>query len=138
LLVAAGAAVVVVVFAVVRWNQPDLVPLGPPPMGAAGLTLAGGVALEPATPAAREPVTARVTVSADRHVVLRALVVKVRDEAGTFHDFPELANVELDTGSRQVVASRAFDAPGDYTYYLAYRLDGDWVSLPPWHTVTVR
>ena len=138
LLVAAGAAVVVVAFAVVRLNQPDLVPLGPPPVGAAGLTLAGDVALEPATPAAHEPVTARITLSADRAVVLRGLTVKVRDDAGAFHDFPELANVELGAASRQVVASRAFDAPGNYTYYLAYRLDGDWISLPPWHAVTVR
>ena len=37
-----------------------------------------------------------------------------------------------------VAVTVGFAAPGAYTYYLAYQLDGDWVSLPPWQTITVH
>ncbi|WP_433269070.1 hypothetical protein ACQPZF_05930 [Actinosynnema sp. CS-041913] len=134
----AAAALVLVVSAVVvlsRLNEPDLIPVDP---SAGDVTIAGRLSVEPATPAAGGKVVVRATISADRVVVLPRLAVRVRDEAGTFHDFPELVDVELGTAPREVESSRRFPAPGSYTYYLAYQLDGGWVDLPPWQRFTVR
>ncbi|KAA2267167.1 hypothetical protein F0L68_01165 [Solihabitans fulvus] len=136
-LAAAAAVLVVAGIVVANLRGPDLVPIGPTGSGDTNLTIAGRVVVEPSAPIAGQQVTARVTISADRAVVLRGLVVKARDEAGAFHDFPELADVTVDTTSKELVSRRRFDAPGIYTYYLAYRLDGDWVGLPPWQTVTI-
>lgn len=132
------AAVLVVSAAVAGlswWSEPDLLPLDPP---SGAVTIAGQLTLEPAAPVAGSTVTARATLSAEREVTLSALIVKVRDEAGTFYDFPALNNTELGTAPRDFEARRQLPAPGTYTYYLAYQLDGAWVSLPPWQRVTVR
>lgn len=132
----AGVVAVVVLAGVLLWaNEPEVVPLAPVPTGE--LTVAGQVVLVPGAPGRRQPVTARVTISADRAVTVHGLVVKVRDDSGTFHDFPVLPDVQLTTTPRQLVTSRTFDVRGDYTYYLAYQLDADWVGLPPWHRFTV-
>ncbi|GLY64180.1 hypothetical protein [Amycolatopsis taiwanensis] len=129
-----GAAVVlaaVVVFLLVRPGQPDLVPVTPVTTGAP--TIAGRLTMDQAGATA----TARVTISADRPVTLRALTIKVRDEAGAYHDFPAQANVGLTTAPQELVFNRDRLDPGVYTYYLAYRLDADWVSLPPWQSITI-
>ena len=135
-LVAAAAAITLAVFVVSELGEPDLIPVGP---SAGGVTIAGQLMIEPSAPTAGGTVAARATISADRVITLRGLTVKVRDEAGAFHDFPEQTDVELTTVSREIEWYRRFDEPGNYTYYLAYRLDGDeWVNLPPWQQVTVR
>ncbi|MFD2414716.1 hypothetical protein [Amycolatopsis pigmentata] len=129
-----GAAVVlaaVVVFLLVQPGQPDLVPVTPVTTGAP--TIAGQLTMAQSGPTE----TARVTISADRPVTLRALTVKVRDEAGIYHDFPAQENVGLATTPRELVFNRARLDAGVYTYYLAYQLDADWVSLPPWQTIAV-
>lgn len=135
--VLAGVVAVAVLAAVLVWaSEPEVVPLGP--VSAGELTVAGQVVIEPGTPGVHQTVAARLTISADRAVTVHGLVVKVRDDSGAFHDFPELADVRLSTTPREIVTRRTFDARGAYTYYLAYRLDADWVGLPPWHRFTVR
>ncbi|WAL68105.1 hypothetical protein ORV05_10170 [Amycolatopsis cynarae] len=131
-LAGAAAVLAVVVFALVRLGEPDLVPV--PPASTSGVTIAGQLSLTQTGP----DVSAHLTVSADRAVTLRGLTVKVRDRTGAFHDFPELANIELTTVPRELVLNGHLSPPGEYTYYLAYRLGGDWVSLPPWQSITIR
>ncbi len=128
-LLAIGAVVVLL-----RWNEPELIPVGP----AADVTIAGRLAVEPADPAAGGEVVVRAPVGADRGVKLPRVIVRVRDEAGASHDFPEFRDIELTTVSKVLETTRRFPAPGTYTYYLAYELDGRWVDLPPWQRLTVR
>ena len=130
----AGAAVVLAVaaFALARLGGPDLVPVTPTAGGQ--VTIAGQLDMEQSGAAA----TAHITISADRAITLRKLTVRVRDEQGAPHDFPELANVELTTTPRDLVLNREPLAAGNYTHYLAYQLDGDWVNLPPWHQITIH
>jgi hypothetical protein len=108
------------------------------PGGPAGPTIIGSLAVEPASPVAGQTVTVRAMISADRAVTLRVLAVKVTDEAGTFHDFPELHDYALGSTEQEIILRRSFDKPGVYTYYLAYQADGGVVALPPWQTLTVR
>ncbi|MFI9815346.1 hypothetical protein [Saccharothrix variisporea] len=128
------AGVVVVVAAVVWPAEPELVPVDV----SGDVTIVGALAVEPAEPVAGDTVVVRATLSADRAVTLSKVVVRVADEKGTARDFPVLDDVRLDTTPRTVEASRRFAARGTHTYYLAYRRDGDWVSLPPWQRFTVR
>lgn len=130
----AGVVVVLAaaVFALVRLDEPDLIPVAP--ASESGVTIAGQLTMRQTGTS----VSARLTVSADKSVTLRKLAVRVRDTAGAFHDFPEMANVELSTTPREIVLNRNLGTPGDYTYYLAYQLDADWVSLPPWQTITIH
>ncbi|MCP2323141.1 hypothetical protein HDA40_001648 [Hamadaea flava] len=127
--------VLAVVLGLSWWRGPALIPLDPP---TGQVTIAGQLVLDPAEPASGGLVTARATLSAERDVVLSALTVKVRDEAGAFHDFPTLVDAELSPEPRVFETQRELPAPGTYTYYLAYQLHGTWVSLPPWQRVTVR
>ncbi|TCO54780.1 hypothetical protein [Actinocrispum wychmicini] len=134
-----AAAAVVVALAVVllaKLSEPELIQIGAPSNRA--VTIAGTLDIDPAAPAAGNTVTVRATISTDRRITLRRLTVKVRDEAGTYHDFPERTNIQLDTTPRQVEWTGRFDQPGTYRYYLAYQLDADWVSLPPFEEITVR
>jgi len=101
-------------------------------------TIAGSLELQPRLPRAGEEVVVRATLTADRPLALHGLTVRVRDAAGTGHDFPETGERSLGTTPQDITLRRAFPAAGDYTYYLAYRLDGDWVSLQPWERFTVR
>ncbi|MEV0704116.1 hypothetical protein AB0I53_40210 [Saccharopolyspora sp. NPDC050389] len=128
----AGAVVLVVVFAFVRSGEPELVPVAP--VGGGEVTIAGRLTVEQTGAA----MSARVVISADRPVVLRGLTVRVRDAAGGSHDFGELSNVEVSAAPRESVLDRGPVAPGDYTCFMAYRLDGGWVNLPPWHDVAIR
>ncbi|GAB3156723.1 hypothetical protein GCM10027290_55130 [Micromonospora sonneratiae] len=134
-LAAAAVALTLAVVVASRLGEPDLIPVSP---SAGEVTIAGRLGVEPAVPAAGSTVTARTTISADRTVTLRRLTVKVRDEAGAFHDFPEQENVALGAVPQEIVLHREFAVSGVYTYYLAYQLDGDWVDLPPWQQFTVR
>lgn len=130
------AAVLVLTTAVVAvagFSEPDLVPVTEP---AGAVTIVGELTVDqdgfvPAT------VTARARLSADREQVLPALVVRVRNEAGAYHDFPRVADVPLGATPREVEFRREFTEPGRYTYCLAYQMDGEWVDLPPWQTVTI-
>ena len=133
--VGAVAALVLVVLVVPTFFEPELIPVSP---GEGVVTIAGQVAIEPADPVAGRMATVRATISADRPASLRKFTVKVSDEAGAPHDFPELADVDLGTGPKQFELRRVFPRPGVYKYYLAYQQDGDWVALPPWQYVTVR
>jgi hypothetical protein len=101
-------------------------------------TIAGSLELEPRLPVAGQEVVVRATLSADRPLALHGLAVRVRDASGAAHDFPEPGERGLGTTPRDITLRRAFPAVGDYTYYLAYRLDGDWVTLQPWEVFTVR
>jgi len=134
-LAAAAVAITLAVVVLSRLGEPDLIPVGP---STGEVTIAGRLAVEPATPAAGSTVTARAAISADRAVTLRRLTVRVRDEAGAFHDFPEQENVVLGTVPQEIVFHRDLATPGVYTYHLAYQLDSDWVDLPPWQQFTVR
>ncbi|CRK58754.1 hypothetical protein [Alloactinosynnema sp. L-07] len=132
----AAAAVLlaaVTVFVVTRLTEPDLVPV----TSTGGLTIAGPLTLAPEAPEVGQTVTARATVTADRTVTLRRLTVQVRDDLGTAHDFPDLVDVEVGPTAREFVLDREFAEPGYYTYYLAYQLAGDWVTLPPWQSFRV-
>ena len=122
----------VAVLAIVRVSTPDLVPVVPASTG--GVTIAGQLTMTQSGPA----VSAHLTISADRAVTLRELIVRVRDAAGAAHDFPALANVAVSTTPRELVFNGELTTPGTYTYYLAYQLTGDWVSLPPWQTIAIR
>lgn len=124
-----GAAVVVVSI-----SEPDLVPVTQP---AGEVTIVGELTVDQ-DGFVPDTVTARARISADRELVLSALVVRVRDRAGRDHDFPQRADVALGTTPREVTFRREFTERGTYTYGLAYELDGRWVDLPPWQTVTIR
>ncbi len=113
-------------------GEPDLVPVTHP---GGAVTIVGDLRMDQSEGGT---VTARATISADRELVLRALVVRVRDESGRDHDFPARDDVALGTTPTEIAFRRQFVQPGTYTYSLAYRLDGDWVDLPPWQTVTIR
>lgn len=127
-----SAAVLVAV--VVLTGEPD-VPVGALPVRPA---IAGSLRLEPPLPKAGQEVVVHATLVADRPIALRALTVRAQDAGGAAHPFPEIGDQRLDTSPREITLRQAFPAAGVYTYYLAYRLDGDWVSLGPWETVTVR
>ncbi|GAA1295534.1 hypothetical protein [Saccharothrix xinjiangensis] len=129
------AAVAALVLVLVLTAEPD-VPVADLP---ATPTIAGSLRLEPRLPAAGDEVEVRATLAADRPVTLRALTVRaVHYGTGESHDFPELRDQDLGTGTREVVLSRRFDTPGEYRYYLAYLLDDRWRSLEPWEEFTIR
>jgi hypothetical protein len=130
----AGGVVVLaaVAFALTRLGEPELVPVAPAVTG--DVTIAGQTSIEQAG----KTLSAHLTISADRVVTLHKLTVRLRDTAGGFHDFLEMANVELTTTPREIVLNTERTAPGDYTYYLAYQLGTDWISLPPWQTITIH
>ncbi len=131
------AAVLVLTAAVVvvtLLREPDLVPVTEP---AGAVTIVGELTIDQ-DGRAPDTVTARATISADRELVLPALVVRVRDEAGRDHDFPQRTDVALGTTPRAITFEREFAERGTYTYSLAYELDGEWVDLPPWQTVKIR
>jgi len=122
------------VVVVVELGEPDLVPVTEP---AGAVTIVGELTIDQ-DGRVPDTVTARATISSDRKLVLSALVVRVRDRAGRDHDFPQRADVALGTTQREITFRREFAEPGTYTYCLAYELDGEWVDLPPWQTVTIR
>ncbi|XVV00398.1 hypothetical protein ACQPW3_23490 [Actinosynnema sp. CA-248983] len=130
-----AAVVVAAVLAVVALTAERDVPVAGLPSRP---TIAGPLRLEPALPKAGQEVTLRAELAADRPLTLRGLTVRVQDAAGVPHDFPELREHALGTTPQEIRLHRAFPAPGEYTYYLAYRLDGDWVTLRPWGTFKVR
>ncbi|WP_326944409.1 MULTISPECIES: hypothetical protein [unclassified Amycolatopsis] len=122
-------------FALARAAEDPVLPAAAPD---GPLTVVGSVTLEPATPAAGQPVTARVRVAGDRSVRLRTLVVKVRDDRGAFHDFPARPDFPLTPSAADFVVTTAFPAPGRYFAYLAYDTGDGPLSLPPWAPFTVR
>jgi hypothetical protein len=122
------------VVAVGLLSEPELVPVAPP---AAAVTIVGELTVDQDV-LGQGPVTARARISADRELVLSALVVRVRDESGRSHDFPQHADVALGTTPREITFRREFAEPGTYSYCLAYESGGEWVDLPPWQTVTIR
>lgn len=132
--VIAVATLTAAAVAVAGFGEPELVPVTDP---AGAVTIVGELSMdqEGFMP---DMVTARATISADRELVLPALVVRVRDKAGRDHDFPQRADVALGTTPKEVTFRREFAERGTYTYSLAYELDGEWVDLPPWQTVTIR
>ncbi|GAB3465130.1 hypothetical protein [Actinophytocola sediminis] len=131
-IVGIAAVLIAAVIAVVELGEPDLVPVVEP---AGAVTIVGELTMDQD---ASGTVTARATISADRALVLPALAVRVRDESGRDHDFPQRTDVMLATTPQEITFEREFAEPGTYTYSLAYQLDGDWVDLPPWQTVRIR
>lgn len=130
-----GVAVVVAASAVVvvrELGEPDLVPVVAP---AGEVTIVGELTIDQGL---GDTVLARATISADRELVVPALAVRVRDDTGRGHDFPQRTDIALGTTPTEVTFERTFDQPGTYRYSLAYRLDRDWVDLPPWQSVTIR
>jgi hypothetical protein len=122
------------VVVVVQLSEPDLVPVTRP---SGAVTIAGGLTVDQDV-LVPDSVTARARISADRELVLSALVVRVRDDSGKHHDFPRRAQVALGTTPREITFRREFAEPGTYSYCLAYEIDGEWVDLPPWQTVTIH
>lgn len=127
----AAVLVLTAVVVVVGLSEPDLVPVTQP-VGA--VTIVGDVAVDQDG----ANVTATATISADRELVLSALTVRVRDAAGRDHDFPRQEDVALGTVPQEITFRRLLSEPGDYTYSLAYEMDGEWTDLPPWQEVTIR
>jgi hypothetical protein len=122
------------VVVVVQLSEPDLVPVARP---AGAVTIVGELTVDQDV-LVPDSVTARARISADRELVLSALVVRVRDESGRSHDFPQRADVALGTTPREITFRREFAEPGTYSYCLAYESGGEWVDLPPWQIVTIR
>lgn len=112
-------------------GEPDLVPVTHP---AGAVTIVGDVAVDQDG----ADVTATASISADRELVLSALTVRVRDEAGRDHDFPQRTDVALGATPTEITFRRPLTEPGVYTYSLAYEMDGAWTDLPPWQEVTIR
>ncbi|MFI7677949.1 hypothetical protein [Actinophytocola sp. NPDC049390] len=130
----AAVLVLTAVVVVVEVGEPDLVPVG---WATGEVTIVGELTMDQAGPVP-DMVTAHATISADRAVVLPALVVRVRDEAGRDHDFPRREDVALGTTPTEITFRRDLAEPGTYTYSLAYSTGGAWVDLPPWQRVTIR
>jgi hypothetical protein len=136
MLLVAGWLAATAVFALARLNQPELLDAAVPAHAAP--TLAGSLDIEPAKPTVGQQVTVRVSISSDRPITVRTLIVKVRSQAGPSYDFPSVHDYPLGTTPQEIVLQRTFDQPGVYSYYLAYDLDGTEIPLPPWQTFTVR
>ncbi|WP_077005307.1 hypothetical protein [Saccharothrix sp. ALI-22-I] len=135
LLLGVPALVVVLVLTVVLTGERDVPVADLPPTP----TILATLRLEPRTPEAGEEVVVRATVSADRPITVRALTVQVvRNSTNESRDFPPLNEHSIGTTAQEITFRRTFDAPGEYTYLLAYRLDDDWVRLKPWQTFKVR
>lgn len=122
------------VVVVVQLSEPDLVPVTRP---SGAVTIVGELSVDQDV-LVPGSVTARARISADRELVLSALVVRVRDESGRSHDFPRRSDVALGTAPREVTFRRELAGPGTYSYCLAYESGGEWVDLPPWQTVTIH
>jgi hypothetical protein len=88
-------------------------------------------------PAVGDTVTAGATLVAERRQTFDSIVIAVRDEAGRNHDFPAQSNWKLGTRQRDFTASRTFEMPGVYTYWVAYRAGDRWIGLEPKQTFTV-
>ncbi|MFD1150610.1 hypothetical protein [Saccharothrix hoggarensis] len=104
-------------------------------------TLVASLRLEPALPKAGQEVVVHITLAADRPVTPSGLTVEaVHLGTGDSHHFPELRDHEVGTTEQEISLQRVFDVPGEYNYYLAYRMDdrSPWTGLRPWETFTVR
>ncbi|NUT47520.1 MAG: hypothetical protein HOV94_09470 [Saccharothrix sp.] len=136
LLLGVPVLVVALVLAVVLTGERDVPVADLPPTP----TVVATLSLTPRLPEAGDEVVARATLAADRPITARALTVMVVQRAtSAVHDFPELRDQAIGTTTREIAFRRTFDTPGEYTYYLAYRLgEDDWVRLKPWATFTVR
>lgn len=135
LLLGVPAVVAVLVLAVLLTGERDVPVADLPPTP----TVVATLTLEPRLPAAGDEVVVRASVAADRPITVRALTVQVvQRSTNASHDFPEVRDHAIGTTTQEITFRRSFDAPGGYTYYLAYRLDDDWVRLKPWETFTVR
>jgi hypothetical protein len=135
LLLGVPALVVVLVLAVLLTDERDVPVADLPPTP----TVVATLSLEPRLPEAGDEVVVRASVAADRPITVRALTVQVvQRSTNTSHDFHEVRDHAIGTTTQEITFRRSFDTPGRYTYYLAYRLDDNWVRLKPWETFTVR
>jgi hypothetical protein len=94
-----------------------------------------GVSL--ANPAVGQNVTAGATVVAEHAQTLDYAVLAVRDPTGTVVDFPGTPQWTIGTSQKVYESSRAFIRTGTYTYWFAYRKNGEWTNLSPKATFTV-
>jgi hypothetical protein len=94
--------------------------------------------IDPTSPTVGQTVTAVAKVAAEHPQKFDLVVLVVRDQDGGNYDFPSAQNWSVG-GSRQkeFTASRAFDKPGTYTYWLAFRKAGTWTNLDPKKMFTV-
>lgn len=135
LLLGVPAVVAALVLAVLVTGEGDVPVADLPPTP----TVVATLSLEPRLPAAGDEVVVRASIAADRPITVRALTVQVVGRStNASHDFPEVRDHAIGTTTQEITLRRSFDTPGGYTYYLAYRLDDDWVRLKPWETFTVR
>jgi hypothetical protein len=130
------------------------------PVAALGAVLAGGVALaatggagikfnvaSPVTvqalgvdlsnAAVGQPVTAGAKIVAESATTLDAAVIAVRDPDGKTVDFDDVLNYKLGTSQQVFTQTKAFDKPGTYTYWFAYKKNNRWTGLNPRQTFTV-
>lgn len=106
--------------------------------------LVGRIMLDPAAAQPGAPVIATIAIRADRSMSVDALVLSVRDArgksadaAGRDYDFPDAGPVRLGPKARTVTVGHEFPTRGTYSYFLRYRIDTRWHTLPPYNTFTV-
>lgn len=80
----------------------------------------------------------RTVVTARRPMTVEALTVAVRDSAGRNHDFPGHHHRQVLDASGTTVTLRRTFAPGEYTAWVAYQLNGRWYDLSPEVRLAVR
>jgi hypothetical protein len=84
-----------------------------------------------------QPVTAGAKIVAESATTLDAAVIAVRDPDGKTVDFPDVLNYKLGTSQQVFTQTKAFDKPGTYTYWFAYKKNNRWTGLNPRQTFTV-
>lgn len=89
------------------------------------------------TPKVGETVTAGAKLVAERPQKFQFLVLVVRDEQNKNYDFPRAEDFTLGTQQKEFTASRTFDKPGIYTYWVGFLRNGQWTNLSPRQTLNV-
>jgi hypothetical protein len=84
-----------------------------------------------------QPVTAGAKIVAETATTLDAAVIAVRDPEGKTVDFPDVLGYKLGTSQQVFTQTKAFDKPGTYTYWFAYKKNNRWFGLNPRQTFTV-
>lgn len=106
-------------------------------LGDGGRVTVHTLAVDASNPAVGEPVRAVATIAAKRRQTLDLLALMVRDEAGASYNFPAVEKWTVHTQRQEFVATRSFDKPGTYVYWVGFRKGAKWTDLQPRQTLTV-
>ena len=88
-------------------------------------------------PVVGQLVTAGAKVVAERGQAFDLVVIAARDQNGRSYDFPATRHWSVGARQKEFTASRTFDQPDTYTYWLRVSKAGRWTDLPPKRTFTV-